>query len=490
MEAFSDMKAPAFVFDFQQVTRLIAETARQEGAATVSDRRVRDYYQQTEPRLLWVDRAGVDHRADSLLAHLHQVGSIGFSEQAFYVEAIERDLQLMRDLQFGEGADDINHVAARLEYHLTKACMRYAYGYRYGFVNPSYVFNHLDEDEKKEGDSSRIVRYRRLFDVEMDQAPADYHLTVMDKIANESIAEYLTAIEPQDKFYHQLKGMLKGDISAEQRQRILSNMERTRWRLQRPILEDGKRIIVNIPAYHLYAYGDDSLLHMRIVCGAQKTKTPLLSSEIEWMEVNPQWIIPQSILKKDVVRHAGDSAYFARNRYNIYERATNKQMEIAEVTQSMLLSGKYRVAQESGDDNSLGRLVFRFKNSFSVFLHYTSTPWMFKRDSRAISHGCVRVERPFELAHYVLDNPDEWLLDRIRISMGLRAETDRGRRYLRAHQDEEEHKLIGYVPVKPHIPLYIIYFTLWPDETGDLKTWPDVYGYDRVIYEHLTIYLP
>jgi murein L,D-transpeptidase YcbB/YkuD len=74
--------------------------------------------------------------------------------------------------------------------------------------------------------------------------------------------------------------------------------------------------------------------------------------------------------------------------------------------------------------------------------------------------------------------------------MGLRAETDRGRSYLRAHQDEEEHKLIGYVPVKPHIPLYIIYFTLWPDETGDLKTWPDVYGYDRVIYEHLTIYLP
>ena len=156
----------------------------------------------------------------------------------------------------------------------------------------------------------------------------------------------------------------------------------------------------------------------------------------------------------------------------------------------MLLSGKYRVAQQSGDDNSLGRLVFRFKNQFSVFLHYTSTPWVFQRDKRSISHGCVRVERPFELAHYVLDQPDEWLLDRIRISMGLRPATDRGRKYLRTHQDEEDHKLIGYVPVKPHVPLYIIYFTLWPDETGTLQTWPDIYGYDRVVMDHLKPYLP
>jgi murein L,D-transpeptidase YcbB/YkuD len=489
MEAFSDMKAPAFVFDFHQIIQLVNHTAQKEGAVTEADRRVRDYYAQPDAQLLWVDRAGVDHRADSLLSYLHRVGDIGFSEQAFYVDAIERDMQRLRQLQFGENGDDINHVTARLEYHLTKACLRYAYGYRFGFINPSRIFNRLDEEERKEGQPSHVVRYRGLFDVDMDVAPADYHLTVIDKIAHDSIAQYLSAIEPQDKFYRQLKSMLKNDTTAEQRQRILSNMERTRWRLHHPIPDAGKRIIVNIPAYHLYAYGDDTLLHMRIVCGAWKTKTPLLTSEVEWMEVNPQWIIPQSILEKDVVRHVGDSAYFARNNYSIYERVTNKQMEIGEVTRSMLLSGKYRVAQKSGDDNSLGRIVFRFKNKFSVFLHYTSSPSVFKRDSRSISHGCVRVERPFELANYVLDQPDEWLLDRIRISMGLRAETDRGRQYLRTHQDEDDHKLIGYVPVKPHVPLYIIYFTLWPDENGALQTWPDIYGYDKVVLQHLKPYL-
>ena len=293
MEAFSDMKAPTFVFDFQQIAQLVRETAQKEGTVTASDRQVRDYYEQPNVQLLWVDRAGVDCRADSLLAHLHQVGDIGFSEQAFFVDDIERDMQLLRQLQFTEGNGDINHVAARLDYHLTKACLRYAYGYRYGFINPSRIFNHLDEEEKTET-SRNIVRYRGLFDVDMEQVPADYHLSVFSKIQHDSIAKYLNTIEPQNKFYHRLKNMLKDAATDEQRQRIICNMERTRWRLHHPIPETGKHIIVNLPAYHLYAYGDDSLLHMRVVCGAWKTKTPLLTSEVEWMEVNPQWIIPQS----------------------------------------------------------------------------------------------------------------------------------------------------------------------------------------------------
>ena len=179
-----------------------------------------------------------------------------------------------------------------------------------------------------------------------------------------------------------------------------------------------------------------------------------------------------------------------RNKYNIFERATNKKMAVGEVTKAMLLSGKYRVAQESGDDNSLGRIVFRCKSNFSVFLHYTSSPKVFQRDSRSVSHGCVRVEQPFELANYVLDQPDDWLLDRIRISMGLPPVTDRGQQYIRTHNGKEDYKLIGYVPVKPHVPLYIIYYTLWPNENGALQTWPDVYGYDRVVLQHLKLFLP
>lgn len=229
---------------------------------------------------------------------------------------------------------------------------------------------------------------------------------------------------------------------------------------------------------------------MRVVCGNVNTKTPQLSSNIEWMEANPQWIIPTSIIENEVAHRAGDSAYFARNRYNIIDKSTNQTLDSRQVSRQMLLSGKYRVAQQGGAGNSLGRIVFRFKNSFSVFLHDTSNPGAFQRNARAFSHGCVRVSKPFELARFVLDNPDEWLLDRIRIAMGLTPESDQGIAWVSAHPDQESHnKIIGYIPVKPRVPLYIIYYTLWPDEAGVLQTWPDIYGYDKVMWNQLKTFV-
>ena len=479
------MKAPVFVFDSQALRNELLNVDAEEKPQTTADRKTHQYY-VNGGQLLWIDRAGVDSRADSLLSWLHGVSDMGFSPDAFYVNGIEQDLKRMRTLDFTE-QNPINRVAARLEYRLTKACLRYAYGQRYGFINPRQVFNNLDIE--KVDTVRHITRYQGLFDIDIETPSAQYDSLVRSKIATGDIVEYLHEIQPSDAFYAQLKRMLPKAQTEEERQRIICNMERSRWRQRNPMVTEGKRIVVNIPAFQLYGYGQDTVLTMRVACGAVRTKTPLLTSAMEWMEVNPQWVIPMSIIEKDVARRAGDSAYFARNRYQIYDKATNQPMEISQVSQAMLLSGNYRVAQQSGADNSLGRIVFRFKNRFSVYLHYTSSPGVFKRDVRAVSHGCVRVARPFELAHFVLDNPDEWLLDRIRISMDMQPMTERGHKYLMTHRDQEEHKLIGYVPVKPRVPLYIIYYTLWPDEHGELRTWPDVYGYDKVIINRLQTYM-
>ena len=116
--------------------------------------------------------------------------------------------------------------------------------------------------------------------------------------------------------------------------------------------------------------------------------------------------------------------------------------------------------------------------------------FVFERRSRDVSHGCVRVSKPFDLAQFVLDSPDEWLLDRIRIAMGIPAETERGIDYESNHpESDERNKLISYVSVKPRVPLYIIYYTLWPDESGMMQTWPDVYGYDDVVWNSLKPYM-
>ena len=487
MEAFSDMKTPAFVYDFASVKSQLSEIALQDVPQTAADRAVRSYYLEGADHLVWVDRWGVDSRPDTLLNWLRMVREMGMNERAFYVDAIEPLLQRLRQMDLRANTD-VNQLAAQLEYRLSKACMRYVYGQRFGFMNPHRVFNNLDVEDQTDT-LQRTVRYRGLFDMDMDLPSGTYAKQVLCTVSNDSLTELLHNVQPQDKFYQQLQRMLPTASDDQSRRRILCNMERCRWRLHHPIPDEGKRVVVNIPAYSLYAYGADSVLQMRVACGAMKTKTPLLTSEMEWMEVNPQWVIPKSILEKDVAKHAGDSAYFARNKYDIYEKGTNRQLPVGEVTRSMLMSGKYRVAQQSGSHNSLGRIVFRFKNKFSVFLHYTSTPGVFQRDSRAVSHGCVRVAKPFELAEFLLDDPDEWLLDRIRISMGLKAATERGQKYLETHPGDEDHKLIGYVPVKPRVPLYIIYYTLWTDENGVLQTWPDVYGYDNVIWNQLQPYV-
>ena len=381
-------------------------------------------------------------------------------------------MELLRSYKSDPATKDPNLVVARLEYLLTKACLRYAIGQRYGYVNPKKAF-----------------AAGGLFNLNIETPTKDFVQQVISQLKDDNLTACLRELNPQDAYYLQLKDLLAKATTNEERQRIMCNMERGRWRLKNPIPDTGKRVSGNIPAYHLYAYGGDTTLDMRVVCGAVKTKTPLLDSRIEWMELNPKWIIPMSIIKQDVARRAGDSAYFTRNRYDIFDRATNQQMPISAVTRDMLLSGKYRVAQRSGSDNSLGRIVFRFKNPYSVFLHYTSNPSAFRRDVRAISHGCVRVSRPFELAEFLLDNPDEWLLDRIRISMAMYPKTQRGRKYWNEHPDEEDRKLINTQYVTPSIPLYIIYNTMWYDEAGALKTYRDVYGYDQVLWENLQPYL-
>ena len=484
MEAFSDMKTPAFVINPQLIEQNLNQLVAADHQQTEADKQARACY---NGQLLWIDKYGVDSKADTLLSWLHKVGEIGLTERSFGVEQIEQDMNRMRTLTFDD-ANPINLVVPRLDYLLTKACLRYCYGQRFGFVNPHRVFNHLDVE--KQDSSHRVTQFRGLFDVDMDLPTAQFAADVVRKVKNDSLTALLHEIQPTDASYLYLKQQLHKDTSLTYRRRVIVNMERSRWRRHQPIATKGKRIIVNIPAFHLYAYNGNQLLDMRVVCGARNTKSPQLSSKIEWMEVNPQWVIPMSIIKKEVSSRAGDSAYFARHRYNIVNNETGQVLNAANVSRQMLLSGKYRVAQKGGAGNSLGRIVFRFKNRFSVYLHDTSTPSAFERDVRALSHGCVRVSKPFELADFVLDNPDEWLLDRIRLGMGKQPQTDQGRQWLRAHPDKDDvKKLIGHVGVTPHVPLYIIYYTMWPDESGVWREWPDVYGYDDVIWKQMQPYL-
>jgi murein L,D-transpeptidase YcbB/YkuD len=439
---------------------------------------------------LWIDRHGLKSQVDSLVSYLQSVKDMGFSPARFRVAKIKADLKRARELDFDTAENSINHVMARLEYNLTKAYLRYVTGQRFGYMNPSYVFNRLDA---MDGDSVH-VRYRGLFAVSMDKPGKRFYSEAFRKISNDSVPQYLREIQPHSKLYYELLNKLNEACSESDRIKILCNMERCRWRQDDYPQKHKKYVVVNVPSYHLMAVDGDSVLEMRVGCGTFATKTPLLTSEIMRMDINPQWIIPHSIIKNSLLNQVGNRGYWSRHHYYVREKGTGKVVPFEHITRDMLASGKYYVIQQGGIGNSLGRIIFRFKNSFSVFLHDTSQPGVFNRDDRGVSHGCVRVEKPFELACFMLGEKDEKLIEKIRYSMtaplgGEDTTIPREERDKEGRENIERSKMIGSVNVNPKVPLFITYYTMFPDKNGVIREYADVYGYDGAIYNVLKNYL-
>ena len=117
------------------------------------------------------------------------------------------------------------------------------------------------------------------------------------------------------------------------------------------------------------------------------------------------------------------------------------------------MSPDWSIVQEGGEGNSLGRIIFRFDNNFSIFVHDTSSRGVFNRQTRSVSHGCIRVEKPYELACYMLRDKDPEMAEKIQYSM--------------------------------EVDIFIVYYTLFPVPEGDIKSFPDVYEYDSIIAKAL-----
>ena len=429
----------------------------------------------------WFTRMGVTADADSLLAYMRrELPRNGLDTSAFFVPQIAEDLAVVHALAFDSVGQNINELLLRLDENLSKAYVDYTTGQRYGFVRPDKLLNRLQMKPDSSG-------YVRLFDYDVkapDYGEAERRLTANDRMA------YLYGSQPTNEIYRALQARLVSTTSGEERRRLSVNMERCRWQIERPQAQE-RTVVVNIPAQQLWAVGPDSVLSMRICCGAKATKTPLLCSVISYFQMNPEWIIPQKIVDSDITRHAGDSAYFARNNYYIVRRSTGDTLRVGAVSAADLTSGTLRVGQRGGPGNSLGRIVFRFANNFAVYLHDTNNRAAFSRERRTLSHGCVRVQKPFELACFLMPDADDWLKDRLRLSMGLEPETEQGIDYIEEHADDPRPlRLLSYREVSPRVPVYILYLTAFPNpETGLVESWPDLYGYDEAMMSELNAFI-
>ena len=269
----------------------------------------------------------------------------------------------------------------------------------------------------------------------------DLHNALESGLGENRIGDSLLRLAPASPQYLGLKHQLaqyraRGDANAVHE--IAMNMERWRWL---PDDLGSRYLLVNIPAFHLYAIEDGkSVLDMKVVTGKKDSPTPMLSDRLSSVVFSPYWNIPSDIVQKEILPKAEkDPGYLEKNNIEVDEQ-----------------SGHYR--QRPGDGNSLGLVKFLFPNHYNVYLHDTPAQALFDRVERDFSHGCVRLDEPAALAKYVLRDQPEWTAEKIDEAM---------------HTGTEK-----AVALKQPIPIYLVYFTAW-EENGALQHAPDVYGLDR-----------
>jgi L,D-transpeptidase YcbB len=250
---------------------------------------------------------------------------------------------------------------------------------------------------------------------------------------------------------------------------IQLSLERFRWL---PAEFGGRYIYVNIPDYKLYAYdAGKPVLTMRVVVGDDyQNATPVFADSMTFVVFRPYWYVPHRILVREILPKVRKKrSYLVAHHFEVVDaKRESRVLNSRRINWSRVDFRKVRVRQRAGSPtNPLGLVKFMFPNQFAVYLHDTPTPKLFNRPNRTLSHGCVWVEKPVELADYVLAGQDDWNEKKIREAM------------VTAHSASTGGRVDGNtVTLDQPLPVYIVYFTAFVRD-GTLNFRRDPYGKDR-----------
>ncbi|WP_377297950.1 murein L,D-transpeptidase [Rhizobium sp. SGZ-381] len=244
-----------------------------------------------------------------------------------------------------------------------------------------------------------------------------------------------------------------GETSQNKLEKLVVAMEQTKWL---PNTLGDRYVFINQPAFRVY-YHDQGReqFSMRVVVGSKSNQTYFFQDEIKTVEVNPYWGVPQSIIINEMLpKLRQDPSYLDRLGYQVEvggKAVSSTAVNWYGSTQSV------SVRQPPSSDNALGELKILFPNSHAIYMHDTPSKSFFQKDMRALSHGCVRLQEPRKMAAAVL---------------GI-SEQDVGARIAQGKNQA--------LPVTAKIPVYIAYFTAWPNKDGKVEFFDDVYGRDDAV---------
>ncbi|WP_316792541.1 L,D-transpeptidase family protein [Pedobacter frigoris] len=446
------------------------------------------YANNLEPMLVTKYFAGGG--LDTLSAYISRSEQHGFNPKLFRNQQIRDLLTTMAANKF-KTIEEVYPVVADLELNAAEGLIKYNNFVYYGSVNPRKLFSRYYVPVKRP-DS----------------------LTVTAVLATRDIQKLLSDIQPKSDGYKVLQqqylraGHDSNTVSSAIKT-ILVNMERLRWKLP----ELGEEYVeVNIPDFSLTWFdGKDTTTHMKVCVGGKREadylekqklfaksgnlddkpknhETPILYSKLNSIQVNPVWNIPVSIARSEIYWQARkDPYYLSNNNIKVYYKG--KQVNDPDTIQWDKYPREklpFQFKQGSGEDNALGKFKFIFDNGSSIYLHDTNNKTAFAKANRAISHGCVRVERPLEFAEMLVK--DKYQYDQLRMEVNLppidTTKMEVYRKKLAKKTDtvnifQLKPKWFG---VKKPIPLIINYVTAWSDK-GNIQFRPDVYGLDETLWD-------
>lgn len=231
-------------------------------------------------------------------------------------------------------------------------------------------------------------------------------------------------------------------------EQLLINMERARWM---PSQQDSTYVLVNIPEFRLRVFeAGKNVLQMNVIVGSSANNTVIFNGNLQYIVFSPYWNVPESIVRKELLpaikRNPG---YIAKHN-----------MEITQY-----IGGLPQIRQKPGANNALGRVKFLFPNEFSIYLHDTPNRNLFAQTNRGLSHGCIRIAEPKQFAEFLLRDQPKYTSTAIDSLMYLEKEK--------------------WVTLKKKIPVFLVYFTAWVSQSGELHFRRDIYQHDQKMAQKL-----
>lgn len=286
-------------------------------------------------------------------------------------------------------------------------------------------------------------------------------------LTHHNYQQTLDSVEPGGSEYKALKRKLSellskpvSDSTKQQLFQVKESISSWRW-LQR--IKERRVILVNIPSADLRLLGTDTLHgRMKVIIGKPSTPTSVLTSYINRTVVYPYWTVPANIAEKEMLpKIKRNIKYLDDNSLQVIDK-NGKIIDPLKIKWSKYSRNyfPYTIRQSTGCDNSLGLLKFEFNSPYGIYLHDTNEKDLFNRENRFLSHGCIRVERPLDLAEFILGKGAELnLVDSL-------------------YHCEMDQKPV-FIPVAPKVPLLVLYMTADVDEGDSVIFYTDIYTREK-----------